>query len=66
MPSSGALDAITRHHHPDVSQPAIGVVTLAPATGFDWGTPVSGPAVRSVQPYWLAARYFYSRATAAD
>jgi hypothetical protein len=34
--STTALDAITRHHHPDVAEPPVRVLTVAPANGFDW------------------------------
>ena len=33
----GAVDAATRHHHPDVVQPPTRILTVTAADRFDWG-----------------------------
>jgi hypothetical protein len=38
------FDAATRHHHPDVAQPATRIIAITPARGFDWGDAGIGAA----------------------
>jgi hypothetical protein len=38
------IDAATRHHHPDVLQPATRIVTVAGSDSFDWGDAGIGAA----------------------
>jgi len=42
--SNVPFDAATRHHHPDVAEPATRIIAVTPARGFDWGDAGIGAA----------------------